>query len=65
MGLCVSVFRCLLLPLLRCLGFGAVGIVKGSLAAAFQACYYGAFVPARGIFACLTSLAMGGLGCCR
>ncbi|KAJ5673624.1 hypothetical protein N7507_002751 [Penicillium longicatenatum] len=44
-----------------CLGFGPVGIVPGSLAAAFQSWMYGGFTPAGGIFATLTSMAMLGL----
>ncbi|KAJ6147428.1 hypothetical protein N7497_009410, partial [Penicillium chrysogenum] len=42
------------------LGFGPAGIVAGSLAAAFQSFMYGAFTPAGGIFATLTSMAMLG-----
>ncbi|MBW0530549.1 hypothetical protein O181_070264 [Austropuccinia psidii MF-1] len=42
------------------LGFGAAGIVAGSLAAAFQSAMYGAFTPAAGVFAVLTSLGMTG-----
>ncbi|KAI9854364.1 MAG: hypothetical protein M1813_001267 [Trichoglossum hirsutum] len=44
------------------LGFGRAGIVAGSLAAAFQSWAYGAFTPAGGLFASLTSLGM--LGYC-
>ncbi|KAI0382274.1 hypothetical protein F5Y04DRAFT_51842 [Hypomontagnella monticulosa] len=44
-----------------CMGFGPAGIVPGSFAAAFQSFAYGAFTPAGGIFATLTSLAMLGL----
>ncbi|KAK2786473.1 hypothetical protein FQN53_006629 [Emmonsiellopsis sp. PD_33] len=39
-------------------GFGAAGIVGGSLAASFQSLAYGAFTPAGGFFALLTSLGM-------
>ena len=42
------------------LGFGPGGVVAGSLAAAFQSFMYGAFTPAAGIFATLTSMAMLG-----
>ncbi|EPS33325.1 hypothetical protein PDE_08287 [Penicillium oxalicum 114-2] len=50
------------LALLATLGFGSVGIISGSLAAAFQALAYGAFTPAQSLFAALTSIAMvGGL----
>ncbi|EME83812.1 uncharacterized protein MYCFIDRAFT_135172 [Pseudocercospora fijiensis CIRAD86] len=47
--------------LLLSLGFGPVGFIAGSAAAAFQSWAYGGFTPAGGIFATLTSLAM--LGC--
>ncbi|KAF2210291.1 hypothetical protein CERZMDRAFT_69565 [Cercospora zeae-maydis SCOH1-5] len=47
--------------LLLSLGFGPVGVAAGSVAAAFQGCAYGAFTPAGGIFATLTSFAMLGL----
>ncbi|UKZ54061.1 hypothetical protein TrVGV298_007866 [Trichoderma virens] len=40
--------------------FGPVGIGAGTLAAAFQSYMYGAFTPAGGIFATLTSMAMLG-----
>lgn len=43
------------------LGFGPFGIVAGSFAAAFQSWMYGAFTPAAGIFATLTSLGMLGV----
>ncbi|KAL6799966.1 hypothetical protein J3E68DRAFT_397035 [Trichoderma sp. SZMC 28012] len=46
--------------LIICLGFGPVGIGAGTLAAAFQSYMYGAFTPAGGIFATLTSMAMLG-----
>ncbi|EHK18072.1 uncharacterized protein TRIVIDRAFT_159689, partial [Trichoderma virens Gv29-8] len=46
--------------LILCLGFGPVGIGAGTLAAAFQSYMYGAFTPAGGIFATLTSMAMLG-----
>ena len=46
-----------LATLLECLGFSQVA---GSLAAWFQAVFYGAAVPAGGLFAGLQSLAMGG-----
>ncbi|WEW56390.1 hypothetical protein PRK78_001833 [Emydomyces testavorans] len=41
-------------------GFSPIGIVAGSLAAAFQSYMYGGFTPAGGIFATLTSMAMLG-----
>jgi len=40
---------------LAAIGFGVAGVVKGSIAAAIQAVYYGAFVPAGSLFALLTS----------
>ncbi len=43
------------------LGFGPIGVVAGSTAAAFQAWMYGGFTPGAGIFATLTSLGMLGL----
>ncbi|EYE93988.1 uncharacterized protein EURHEDRAFT_103697 [Aspergillus ruber CBS 135680] len=43
------------------LGFGVSGIAAGSAAAAFQSVAFGAFTPAGGIFAGLTSMAMTGL----
>ncbi|KAL6886287.1 hypothetical protein HDV57DRAFT_490104 [Trichoderma longibrachiatum] len=46
--------------LILCLGFGPIGIGAGTLAAAFQSWMYGAFTPAGGIFATLTSMAMLG-----
>ncbi|KAM0721325.1 hypothetical protein Q7P37_003029 [Cladosporium fusiforme] len=49
------------LTLVLCLGFGPSGIAAGSLAAAYQAWAYGAFTPAGGIFATLTSLGMIGV----
>ncbi|KAK1673685.1 hypothetical protein BDP55DRAFT_556284, partial [Colletotrichum godetiae] len=42
------------------LGFGPAGVGAGTLAAAFQSCVYGAFTPAGGLFATLTSMAMLG-----
>ncbi|KAI9660448.1 MAG: hypothetical protein M1821_009798 [Bathelium mastoideum] len=42
------------------LGFGSNGVLAGSAAAAFQGWMYGAFTPAGGIFATLTSVAMLG-----
>ncbi|KAF8602219.1 hypothetical protein BDV93DRAFT_218142 [Ceratobasidium sp. AG-I] len=41
-------------------GFGPLGVVGGSAAALFQATIYGAFTPAGGFFATMTSLAMTG-----
>lgn len=35
-------------------------LIPGFLAAAFQSCMYGAFTPAGGIFAILTSMGMMG-----
>lgn len=49
-----------LATLLEYLGFFSIGPVAGSLAAWFQAAFYGAAVPAGGLFAGLQSLAMGG-----
>ncbi|KAL7792068.1 hypothetical protein V8C37DRAFT_381485 [Trichoderma ceciliae] len=46
--------------LILCLGFGPAGIGAGTFAAAFQSYMYGAFTPAGGIFATLTSMAMLG-----
>ncbi|KAM0263541.1 hypothetical protein ACHAQJ_001160 [Trichoderma viride] len=46
--------------LILCLGFGPAGIGAGTIAAAFQSYMYGAFTPAGGIFATLTSMAMLG-----
>jgi len=43
-------------PFLAAIGFGAQGVIKGSLAAAWQACYYGAYIPARCIFSILQRL---------
>ena len=37
------------------LGFGSLGIIKGSLAAWFQAVIYGCCTPAGGLFALLTA----------
>ncbi|KAK3376832.1 hypothetical protein B0T24DRAFT_665702 [Lasiosphaeria ovina] len=42
------------------LGFGPVGVGAGSAAAVFQSWAYGAWTPAGGIFATLTSMAMIG-----
>ncbi|KAI8964520.1 hypothetical protein F5Y11DRAFT_345455 [Daldinia sp. FL1419] len=42
-------------------GFGRAGVAAGSMAAAIQSAKYGAFTPASGIFATLTSLAMLGI----
>ncbi|CAE7233701.1 unnamed protein product [Rhizoctonia solani] len=50
---------CLLIPL--ALGFGPRGVVAGSLAAWFQSVVYGAFTPAGGVFAVLTSVGMMGV----
>ncbi|KAF3760208.1 hypothetical protein M406DRAFT_358542 [Cryphonectria parasitica EP155] len=46
--------------IIMCLGFGPVGIIAGSAAAAFQSFMYGGFTPAGGLFATLTSMAMVG-----
>ncbi|KAJ2969468.1 hypothetical protein NQ176_g8649 [Zarea fungicola] len=46
--------------LILCLGFGPVGVGAVTLAAAFQSYMYGAFTPAGGVFATLTSMAMLG-----
>ncbi|KAJ5902647.1 hypothetical protein N7495_003175 [Penicillium taxi] len=45
---------------LMLIGFGQAGVITGSLAAWFQSTMYGAFTPAGGIFALLTSTAMLG-----
>jgi len=37
------------------LGFGALGVIKGSLAALFQAVFYGCYTPAGGLFALVTA----------
>ncbi|KAF2260578.1 hypothetical protein CC78DRAFT_555535 [Lojkania enalia] len=50
----------LVTTLIMCLGFGPGGVVAGSAAAVFQSFMYGAFTPAGGIFATLTSMAMLG-----
>ena len=42
--------------LLKLLGFGAIGITKGSCAACIQSCI--GLVKVGSIFACLTSLGM-------
>ncbi|KAG8697609.1 hypothetical protein FRC08_006418 [Ceratobasidium sp. 394] len=51
----------LFVPLI--LGFGPAGVLAGSLAAWFQSAVYGAFTPAGGIFAILTSIGMMGVAC--
>ncbi|KAG8779011.1 hypothetical protein FRC12_024694 [Ceratobasidium sp. 428] len=51
----------LFIPLI--LGFGPAGILAGSLAAWFQSAVYGAFTPAGGVFAILTSVGMMGMAC--
>ncbi|KAK0639680.1 hypothetical protein B0T16DRAFT_463327 [Cercophora newfieldiana] len=43
------------------LGFGPMGVIGGSFAAAFQSYMYGGFTPAGGIFATMTSMAMLGV----
>jgi len=45
---------------LLAIGFGSSGIIAGSLAAGFQSWMYGAFTPAGGVFAVLTSIGMMG-----
>ncbi|KAB5593741.1 Transmembrane protein [Ceratobasidium theobromae] len=50
---------CLFIPLL--LGFGPAGVIAGSIAAGFQSAAYGAFTPAGGLFAVLTSVGMLGI----
>ncbi|CAE6342441.1 unnamed protein product [Rhizoctonia solani] len=52
---------CVLIPL--ALGFGPVGVIGGSLAAWFQSVIYGAFTPAGGFFAVMTSVGMMGVAC--
>ncbi|CAE6509428.1 unnamed protein product [Rhizoctonia solani] len=52
---------CLFIPLV--LGFGPVGVIGGSLAAWFQSAVYGAFTPAGGLFAVMTSVGMLGVAC--
>jgi len=51
----------LFIPLL--LGFGPAGVLAGSAAAWFQSAIYGAFTPAGGLFAVLTSVGMMGIAC--
>ncbi|KAK3614089.1 hypothetical protein LTR56_027488 [Elasticomyces elasticus] len=51
----------IIIGLVLSLEFGPIGVVASSIAAAFQAWMYGAFTPAAGIFATLTSLGMLGL----
>ncbi|KAF8602221.1 hypothetical protein BDV93DRAFT_218155 [Ceratobasidium sp. AG-I] len=43
------------------LGFGPKGVLAGSGAAWFQSAIYGAFTPAGGVFAVLTSIGMMGI----
>ncbi|KAJ1300661.1 hypothetical protein OPQ81_002309 [Rhizoctonia solani] len=52
---------CVLIPLT--LGFGPAGVIGGSLAAWFQSVVYGAFTPAGGLFAVMTSVGMMGVAC--
>ncbi|KAL5637547.1 hypothetical protein ACGC1H_004088 [Rhizoctonia solani] len=52
---------CLLIPLAA--GFGPAGVIGGSLAAWFQSVVYGAFTPAGGVFAVMTSVGMLGVAC--
>ncbi|KXX81173.1 hypothetical protein MMYC01_201578 [Madurella mycetomatis] len=51
---------CLVCIIILGLGFGPSGVAAGSCAAAFQSVMYGAFTPAGGVFATLTSMAMLG-----
>ncbi|OCL09612.1 hypothetical protein AOQ84DRAFT_375681 [Glonium stellatum] len=55
-----SVTFTIVVTLVMCLGFGRGGVIAGSLAAVCQSFMYGAFTPAGGIFATLTSMAMLG-----
>ena len=48
-------FGLLFAPVLWVFGFGAAGVVEGSLAAWFQAAVYGCCVPAGGLFALMQS----------
>ncbi|CAE6335873.1 unnamed protein product [Rhizoctonia solani] len=50
---------CLRIPL--ALGFSPTGVVVGSLAARFQSAYYGAFTPARGLFAMMMAIGKRGM----
>ncbi|CAE6513488.1 unnamed protein product [Rhizoctonia solani] len=52
---------CIFIPLI--FGFGPAGIIGGSLAAWFQSAIYGAFTPAGGVFAVMTSIGMMGVAC--
>ncbi|CAE6477640.1 unnamed protein product [Rhizoctonia solani] len=52
---------CLVIPL--ALGFGPAGVIGGSLAAWFRSTMYGAFTPAGGLFAVMTSVGMLGIAC--
>ncbi|CEL59161.1 hypothetical protein RSOLAG1IB_09138 [Rhizoctonia solani AG-1 IB] len=52
---------CILVPL--AFGFGPAGVIGGSLAAWFQSVVYGAFTPAGGLFAVMTSVGMMGIAC--
>nr|POF02129.1 hypothetical protein CFP56_69044 [Quercus suber] len=51
----------IVVAVLLTLGFGPIGVMAGSTAAAFQAWMYGGFTPAAGLFATMTSLAMLGV----
>ncbi|CAE6335854.1 unnamed protein product [Rhizoctonia solani] len=50
---------CALIPLAS--GFGSKGVIAGSIAAWFQSVVYGAFTPAGGFFAIMTSVGMLGI----
>ncbi|KDN44605.1 hypothetical protein RSAG8_05370, partial [Rhizoctonia solani AG-8 WAC10335] len=52
---------CALIPLAS--GFGRRGVLAGSIAAWFQSVVYGAFTPAGGFFAIMTSVGMLGVAC--
>ncbi|EJT96622.1 hypothetical protein DACRYDRAFT_112570 [Dacryopinax primogenitus] len=56
----VSVLACAAPLLLPVIGFGAAGIVPGSLAAFLQATAYGSGIPHGSLFALCQSFGMGG-----
>ncbi|TFK47699.1 hypothetical protein OE88DRAFT_1665270 [Heliocybe sulcata] len=50
----------IIMGVVRLLGFGPLGVVAGSVAAAVQSAVYGAFIPAGSLFAAMQSA--GALG---
>ncbi|KAG8743860.1 hypothetical protein FRC10_011328 [Ceratobasidium sp. 414] len=61
-GLGVAAAILVLVPLgVATAGFGPAGIIAGSVAAGLQSALYGGLVPAGGLFAGLTSVAMTGV----